>query len=512
MGGRGRGRCVSAENRGVCVARRGRLRPPDAALRPPHSSNNRATQRGGAHPRTARAMPPLTAATTTSRGLALAASVGRRQTGACSSSLLSPARRPMRPASSRPATPSPPLAWARRTLRSTALRSAALPAGGADPSTSQRPARLVFLGTPAPAASVLASLLDAAAASTSSAAPFEVAAVVTQPAKRQGRGRKAAPPSPVAALALSRGFAAGGEEDGTEDGTETPSSLPLLLTPSSASDPAFLATLASLAPDLCITAAYGLILPRAFLDTPRVGTLNLHPSLLPRWRGAAPVPRALEAGDATTGISVAWTVSALDAGPLLAVEERAVPPDAAAPALLEELMAAGARLLLSHLPLALSFPDRAAAHAAATPQEQTGRLPTHAARLSKAEAGLDFGRGGGGLRNVWNRARAFAGWPVAWAAVRVGDEADAPCVRLKVLEAHPVEGGAEAVEAGPGGALRVATPRGGPLRFPCADGSGFLAVTRVQAPGGKPLVAGDYINGLAGRGLWVAAPGEAGAE
>jgi methionyl-tRNA formyltransferase len=416
------------------------------------------------------------------------------------------ARRPMRcgrPAVAPPASRVAGLSTHTRAHAVQVRASTTAAAGGGGAPPSNKKARLVFLGTPPPAASVLATLLDAADAP---GAAFEVAAVVSQPAKRQGRGRRAAPPSAVAALALSRGFAAGGEGV-VGDGSGKPP--PPLLTPSSASDPAFLSALASLQPDLCVTAAYGLILPPAFLRTPRVGTLNLHPSLLPRWRGAAPVPRALQAGDATTGVCVAWTVSALDAGPILAVEEVVVPPDATAPALLEELMGRGARLLLANLSTALSFPDADAAMAAATPQDATGRTPTHAARLSKAEACLDFGPGGGGLGGVWNAWRAFAGWPVAWAAVVVGNtDGSLPSdtsawVPLKILEARPVPGADGAPSAG--GPVRVATPRGGPLLFPCAGG-GALAATRVQAPGGKPLAAGDYVNGLAGRGLWVVGP------
>ena len=437
-------------------------------------------------------------------------------------------------------TPPPALAaWARR-LRTASRPVAASAAsaveggggggsgGGGGGTAPRRRARLVFLGTPPPAASILTSLLNAAA---SPASPFEVAAVVTQPPKRQGRGRKAAPPSAVASLALSRGFAA--SEGGGGEGPASPSTSaaapppPPLLTPASASDPSFLAALAALNPDLCITAAYGLILPAAFLSLPRVGTLNVHPSLLPRWRGAAPVPRALEAGDAVSGVTVAWTVAALDAGPILGVEKVAVGRGVSGPDLLDDLMERGARLLLARLPAALAFPDAAAAMAAGTPQDATGRAVTHAARLSKAEAGLDFFGAGRGpaLEGVWNRVRAFAGWPVAWAAVSVGDAPDAAAwVPLKILEAHPVDreagaggGGAVAGEEGGGGdggaggsaplrALRVATPRGGPLLFPCRDGSGDLAVTRVQAPGGKALDAGDYVNGLAGRGLWVLPP------
>ena len=157
-----------------------------------------------------------------------------------------------------------------------------------------RKQRLVFLGTPDVAAAALEALFDAAAAPD---AAFEVHAVVSQPGRPRGRGRSKTgppPPSPVAAAAAARGL--------------PPARV---LCPSKANEEDFLAELRAMAPDLMVTAAYGNYLPRAFLDIPRLGTLNIHPSLLPSFRGAAPVQRALESGTVATGVSVAYTVQAM---------------------------------------------------------------------------------------------------------------------------------------------------------------------------------------------------------
>jgi folate-dependent phosphoribosylglycinamide formyltransferase PurN len=163
--------------------------------------------------------------------------------------------------------------------------------------------KLVFLGTPDVAAGVLGTLLDAAAAP---GAGFHVAAVVSQPAKPRGRRKgggsnntssQAALPSPVAQCALDRGLAP-----------------ELVLTPPDAKDPGFLETMRSLQPDVCVTAAYGHYLPAAFLSIPPRGTVNIHPSLLPKYRGAAPVQRALQAGEAVSGVTVLYTVRAMARG------------------------------------------------------------------------------------------------------------------------------------------------------------------------------------------------------
>ncbi|GJM93528.1 hypothetical protein PR202_ga10091 [Eleusine coracana subsp. coracana] len=162
---------------------------------------------------------------------------------------------------------------------------------------------LVFLGSPQVAASVLDTLL---AASGSPEFAFKVAAVVTQPPAAKNRGRKLMP-SAVAQLALDRGF--------PED---------LIFTPERAGEESFLSDLKEVKPDVCITAAYGNILPQRFLDIPPCGTVNIHPSLLPLYRGAAPVQRALQDGVTETGVSIAYTVRALDAGPVIAFERFSV--------------------------------------------------------------------------------------------------------------------------------------------------------------------------------------------
>ena len=159
----------------------------------------------------------------------------------------------------------------------------------------------IFLGTPSVAADVLERLLEE---SRKPMCPFEITAVVSQPNKPVGRKNRNIPsPTPVSALALDNGYI-----------PET-----TLLTPASARDDAFLAQMEMLKPDLCITAAYGNLLPTRFLRIPPYGTLNIHPSLLPKYRGAAPVNRAIEDGVDQTGVSIARTVRELDAGPILAM-------------------------------------------------------------------------------------------------------------------------------------------------------------------------------------------------
>ena len=189
------------------------------------------------------------------------------------------------------------------------------------------PKRVVFLGTPSVAARSLELLLAGARAGRGGG--FDIAAVVSQPPKPTGRKKKLTP-SPVHELA---------EKEGLN-----------LLTPPDAKDEAFLTALADLEPDLCITAAYGCFLPQRFLDLPAFGTLNIHPSLLPLYRGAAPVQRCLEAGDATTGVTVAFTVLAMDAGPVLRQVQRPLGGDEPATDLLLELFETGTEQLLEALP------------------------------------------------------------------------------------------------------------------------------------------------------------------
>ncbi len=177
---------------------------------------------------------------------------------------------------------------------------------------------------------MLRRLLAAAAAPDST---FELTAVVTQPPRPTGRGNRRVPqPSPVELAAAAAG-------------------LPpeRILAPERPGDAAFLATLRGLAPDLCVTAAYGNYLPSSFLAIPPHGTLNIHPSLLPAYRGAAPVQRSLQDGVAVSGVTVLYTVKAMDAGPILAQQKVPVDPDIQAPQLLEQLFELGTDLLVANL-------------------------------------------------------------------------------------------------------------------------------------------------------------------
>jgi methionyl-tRNA formyltransferase len=255
--------------------------------------------------------------------------------------------------------------------------------------------RLLIRGTPQAPSCVLDALLDAAAQPS---AAFTLAAVVSQPGKPRGRDRTGPPlPSPVAARALERGY--------------PPAQL---LTPASARDESFLAAVEALQPSLCVTAAYGNFLPQRFLDAPRHGTLNIHPSLLPRWRGAAPVQRCLEAGDAETGVSLAYTVLAMDSGPVLSQQRLPVPPDASHSGLLAQLFEQGARALISELPSALD----GSALQRAVPQDHS--LATPAPKVSASEGLLDWSLP---ARVLHNRVRAFEGWPGTRGRFTVAGEA-----------------------------------------------------------------------------------------
>ncbi|MEV7044364.1 methionyl-tRNA formyltransferase [Amycolatopsis sp. NPDC051061] len=178
--------------------------------------------------------------------------------------------------------------------------------------------KLVFAGTPEPAVPALRALLDSGR--------HEVVAVVTRPDAQAGRGRRVVR-SPIGALA---------DEHGIE-----------VLTPARAGDPAFLARLTELAPDACPVVAYGALLPQAALDIPRLGWVNLHFSLLPAWRGAAPVQAAIRAGDEITGASTFRIVKELDAGPVFGVVTEAIGATDTAGGLLGRLSESGAKLLLS---------------------------------------------------------------------------------------------------------------------------------------------------------------------
>ena len=295
--------------------------------------------------------------------------------------------------------------------------------------------RIVFAGTPEFAAQHLEALLQAG---------YQVVAVYTQPDRPAGRGQKLMP-SPVKQLALQRG-------------------LPVMQ-PATLRDAEAQHALAALQPDLMVVVAYGLILPQAVLDTPRLGCINSHASLLPRWRGAAPIQRAIEAGDSESGVTVMQMEAGLDTGPMLLKVRTPIGPSDTGGSLHDRLAALGAQAVVEAV---------ARLQAGSLPGErQDDTLATYAHKLSKDEARLDWQRPAAELERL---VRAFNPWPICHSSL-TGDV-------LKVHAARLVPGQGE-----PGRILAV-----GKDGLTVACGTGALQLTRLQLPGGKPLDFADLYN------------------
>ena len=300
------------------------------------------------------------------------------------------------------------------------------------------PLRLVFAGTP----DFAVPCLEACRASGA-----EVVAVYTQPDRPAGRGRKLAP-SPVKQAALAAGIA-----------VEQPESLK----PAGAQ-----ATLAGYRPDLMVVVAYGLILPRKVLAIPRLGCWNVHASLLPRWRGAAPIQRAILAGDAETGVDLMQMEAGLDTGPVLLEKRTPIGREDTGGSLHDRLAALGAEALAEGLARVL-----AGEALAATPQAAEG--VTYAHKLDKAEARLDFSRPAIELER---QVRAFDPWP--------GSDGEIAGEALRIWAARALD---LAHAATPGKVLGA-----GREGIDVACGEGALRVTALQRAGGKRIGATDYLN------------------
>jgi len=271
-----------------------------------------------------------------------------------------------------------------------------------------------------------------------------VIAVYTQPDRPAGRGHKLMP-SPVKLLAQQHG-------------------LPVLQ-PATLRDPAAQAELAALQPDLLLVVAYGLILPQAVLDIPPLGCINSHASLLPRWRGAAPIQRAIEAGDEQSGVTLMQMEAGLDTGPMLRKVTTPISAEDNAASLHDRLALLGARAMAEAIgPLA---------QGTLAGQQQDDTLATYAHKLNKEEARINWQRPAVELER---QIRAFYPWPVSHALL-AGET-------LKVLNACPGEG------TGAPGTILQASKQG--LTVAC--GSGALCLTRLQLPGGKPLAFADLLN------------------
>ena len=297
------------------------------------------------------------------------------------------------------------------------------------------PLRIVFAGTPEFAAEHLKALL---------ASPYDIVAVYTQPDRPAGRGQKLMP-SPVKQLALEH-------------------NIPVLQPPTLRNAEAQ-AELAALRPDLMVVVAYGLILPQAVLDIPRLGCINSHASLLPRWRGAAPIQRAVEAGDSESGVTVMRMEAGLDTGPMLLKVSTPITAEDTGGSLHDRLAELG--------PPAVIQAITGLAAGTLQGQVQDDSLATYAHKLNKDEARLDWGRPAVELERL---VRAFNPWPICHSSLN--GEA------LKVLAATLADG-----KGAPGEI--IAASREGLL---VACGEQALCLTRLQLPGGKALNFSDLFN------------------
>jgi methionyl-tRNA formyltransferase len=304
--------------------------------------------------------------------------------------------------------------------------------------------RVVFMGSPAFAVPSLDGLI---------AAGHEIALVLAQPDRPAGRGRQPTPP-PVAAFARER-------------------SLPLFQPPSLKPPEAF-ARVREAGPDVIVVAAYGLILRREVLELPRLGCLNVHASLLPRHRGAAPVSAAILAGDAETGVCLMRMEVGLDTGPVLARLSTPIGPTDTTPTLTDRLAQLGRKVLDDTLP------RWAAGEIVPEPQDDT--LATYAPKITREDARLDWSLS---AEELWRRVRAYRGWPDAFTTWQ-GKQ-------LKVLAAHPVPA---QDDAAPGHV--VLTGDGGKQSPAVVTGDGLLVLDTVAVEGKRPSDGPSFLNGARG--------------
>jgi methionyl-tRNA formyltransferase len=302
--------------------------------------------------------------------------------------------------------------------------------------------RIAFAGTPDFALPALHAL---------KASRHTVVGVLTQPDRPKGRGRQIAS-SPVKIAAQGYG-------------------LPVSQ-PSTLKTEPDRAGLASWQPDVLVVVAYGLILPRAALDLPRLGCVNIHASLLPRWRGAAPVQRAILAGDTQTGVTIMRMDAGLDTGPMFLQRPVMIGPEETGGSLHDRLAAEGAGAVLSAL-------DELASNSARlTPQPEVG--VTYAAKIDKAEAAIDWSRS---AEDLDRQIRAFNPWPVA--ETRLDGE------QLRIYRASVNATVFGTLSADPGTIIDV---RDDSILVAC--GRGYLSIKELQRPGRRPVAARDLANTL----------------
>lgn len=303
------------------------------------------------------------------------------------------------------------------------------------------PLRIVFMGT--------AELACASLLALQRSPDFQLVAVITQPDKPGGRKLQLQPP-PVKQCAFQE-------------------NLPVLQ-PARARDEAFIAALRALAPDLIVVAAYGQILPAAILDLPRHGCLNVHTSLLPKYRGASPIQSAILHDEAATGVTIMKMDIGLDTGPILTQATTPIRPEDDAQTLHDRLAQLGAELLIK------TIPDHVAGKISPRPQPAEG--VSHCAKIKKSDGQLDWRQP---ARTLWNCIRAFTPWPGAFTRLPA-----APQPRLlKVWHAEVV-----ALSGAPGEIL-AADAAG----IVIACGQNALRISALQLEGGRRLTAAEFLAG-----------------
>ncbi len=298
--------------------------------------------------------------------------------------------------------------------------------------------RIIFMGTPDFAVPTLGEIVGSG---------HEVIAVYSQPPRPAGRGMRERP-SPVETFARSHGLD--------------------VLTPSTLKDPETQGAFAAHDADAAVVVAYGLILPRPALEAPRLGCFNLHASLLPRWRGAAPIQRAIMAGDAETGVAIMRMAEGLDTGPVCLSERVAIDPDITAGELHDHLASVGGSLMGR----ALSALGRDTL--ACSEQGEDG--VTYAEKIDKAEARIDWSRP---AADVHNHIRGLSPFPGAWLELGRDGKAD----RIKVLRSERAEGA-----GAPGTALDDV------LTIACGEGA--VRLVQVQRAGKGAMSANDFLRGI----------------
>ncbi|WP_027060718.1 methionyl-tRNA formyltransferase [Mesorhizobium loti] len=306
------------------------------------------------------------------------------------------------------------------------------------------PLRVIFMGTPEFSVSTLRAIAEAG---------HQISAVYTQPPRAAGRRGLELTPSPVQREA---------ERLGIE--VRAPTSLK-----GEAEQTAFRALQA----DIAVVVAYGLLLPKAILDAPQLGCINGHASLLPRWRGAAPIQRAIMAGDLESGMMVMRMEEGLDTGPVGLLEKCAIQPDMTAGDLHDRLMGVGAALIVEALALleknTLTFTAQAAEGV------------TYARKIDKSETRVDWTRP---AAEVHNHLRGLSPFPGAWSEIEIGGRME----RLKLLRSTLSEGPSLSEDLGESGGILDD-------RLTVACGAGAVRLVEVQRAGGKPAAASEFLRG-----------------